>query len=258
MNVPESNLLAIAEMEKSIRLRNYMKDGKEYTVVEFFEDNATYGTFTNRHSPVTVVSTHSKDQPFMGHFSYALSEYLSANYLSVEKYSATDFDPEKSVNFAINDAYLNGTGGEAIEAFKNDLQHLANHNELTILVRAAGSGFDDFEVLNGGTPEIDFFDAGGTYTELWKLEEFKKSFQAIVDEAQMTIGFQTRLHNNEENNLSQYLKRDLNMANLQIHVGADLLKADAEAYYKTIQVVGDGFKSLISTRTHVEENSSED
>ena len=258
MNVPESNILSIAGMDKGIRLRNYMKEGKEYTVVEFFEDNAPYGTFTNRHSSVTVVSTHSKDQPFMGHFSYALSEYLSANYLSVEKYSATDFDPEKSINFAINDAYLNETGDEAIEAFKRDLISLARHNELTILVRAAGSGFDDFEVLNGGTPEIDFFDAGGTYNELWKLEEFKKSFQAIVEDAQMTIGFQSRLQNNEENNLSQYLKRDLNMANLQIHVSAELLKADAEKYYKTLELVGEGFKTLISPIEQEEENSNED
>jgi hypothetical protein len=36
------------------------------------------------------------------------------------------------------------------------------------------------------------------------------------------------------------------MDNLQIHVGADLLKEDAEEYYKTIEIVGEGFKSLIS------------
>ncbi len=258
MNVPESNLLSIAEMEKSIRLRNYMKDGKEFTVVEFFEDNASYGTCTKRSSSVTVVSTHSKDQPFMGHFSYALSEYLNANYLSVEKYSATDFDPEKSVNFAINDAFLNETAGNALEAFKHDLLTLSTANELTIIVRAAGANFDDFEVLNGGSPEINFCSEGGTYGDAIKLEGFKNSFKGIVDQAEMTIGFQSRLRNDEENNLSLFLKRELNMDNLQIHINADLLKADAEVYYKTIEVVGEGFKSLLSSAgQNFEENPTE-
>jgi len=260
MNVPESNLLSIAEMEKSIRLRNYMKDGKEFTVVEFFEDNAVYGTCTNRNSSITVVSTHSKDQPFMGHFSYALSEYLNANYLSVEKYSATDFDPEKSVNFAINDAFLNETAGDALESFKHDLEtlSLSTKNELTIIVRAAGSNFDDFEVLNGGSPEIDFCSEGGTYGDAKKLDGFKNSFKGIVDQAEMTIGFQSRLRNDEENNLSKYLKRELNMDNLQIHINAELLKADAEVYYKTLEVVGEGFKTLISpSEQHNEEIPSE-
>jgi hypothetical protein len=235
-----------------------MKDGKEFTVVEFFEDNAPYGTCTNRSSSVTVVSTHSKDQPFMGHFSYALSEYLNANYLSVEKYSATDFDPEKSVNFAINDAFLNETAGDAIEAFKHDLLTLSTANELTIIVRAAGSNFDDFEVLNGGSPEIDFCSEGGTYGAAKRLEGFKNSFKGIVDQAEMTIGFQSRLRNDEENNLSKFLKRELNMDNLQIHINADLLKADAEVYYKTVEVVGEGFKSLLTSASqNVEENPSE-
>ena len=258
MNVPESNLLAIAEMEKSVRLRNYMKEGKEYTVVEFFEDNAPYGTFTNRNSAVTVISTHSKDQPFMGHFSYSLSEYLSANYLSVEKYSATDFDPEKSVNFAINDAYLNETGGEAIEAFKDDLKSLSHGNKLTILVRAAGSNFDDFEVLNGGSPDIDFCAEGGTFGDVMQLDAFKNAFKRIVEQAETTIGFQSRLRNDEENNLSIHLKRDLKMDNLQIHVSAELLKADAEQYYKTLELVGEGFKTLVSPNAKDEENSTVD
>jgi hypothetical protein len=194
----------------------------------------------------------------MGHFSYALSEYLNANYLSVEKYSATDFDPEKSVNFAINDAFLNETAGDAIESFKHDLHALSTGNELTILVRASSSKFDDFEILNGGSPEIDFCSEGGTYGDVQKLEGFKKSFQAIVDENEMTIGFQSRLRNDEENNLSKYLKRGLNMDNLQIHINAELLKADAEVYYKTLEVVGEGFKSLISsTRESVDEDTSE-
>lgn len=194
----------------------------------------------------------------MGHFSYALSEYLNANYLSVEKYSATDFDPDKSVNFAINDAFLNETAGDAIESFKHDLHTLSTTNKLTILVRAAGSNFDDFEVLNGGSPEIDFCSEGGTYGDAKKLDGFKNSFKGIVDQAEMTLGFQSRLRNDEENNLSKYLKRELNMDNLQIHINADLLKADAEVYYKTVEVVGEGFKSLLSSvGQNVEDNPSE-
>jgi voltage-gated potassium channel len=249
MNIPEANLLAIAEMERSMRIRNYMKEGKEYTVVEFFEDNAVYGTFNNRGSKVTVISTHSKDQPFMGHFSYALSEYLKANYVSVEKYSATDFDPEKSVNFALNDAYLEETGCDAIEVFKKDLASLSENNALTILVRAAGSGFDNFEVLNGKAAGEDFCSLGGTFDDVSALSMFRTEFQKIVKNNAQTIGFQSRLGNNEENNLALYLKNTLNMNNLQIHVGADLLKEDAGLYYKTLEVVGEGFKTLIATES---------
>ena len=258
MNIPEANLLAIAEMERSMRIRNYMKEGKEFTVVEFFEDNAVYGTFHHRGSKVTVISTHSKDQPFMGHFSYALSEYLGANYVSVEKFSATDFDPERSVNFALNDAYLGETGCPEIEVFKRDLASLAENNALTILLRAAGSGagFDNFEVLNGKAAGEDFCAYGGTYRDLEALSTFKAEFQSIVDNHGQTVGFQSRLGNNEENNLALYLKNTLHMDNLQIHVGADLLKEDAEVYYNTLEVVGEGFKTLLATERAADAESN--
>jgi hypothetical protein len=41
------------------------------------------------------------------------------------------------------------------------------------------------------------------------------------------------------------LKHKLGTNNVQIHVGADLLKEDAEAYYKTLEILGAGFKSLL-------------
>jgi voltage-gated potassium channel len=246
MNIPESSIMSIAEMEKGIRIRNFMKEGEEYTVVEFFEDSAPYGTFTNRESNITVISTHSKDQPFLGHFSYALSEYLQANYISIEKYSVTDFDPEKNVDFAINNSFLDEFGCEAIELFKLDLARLAPKNKLTILVRAAGAKFDKFELLNGKAAGEEFCSPGGTFDNINKLQKFKDEFQKIVEDNNKTVGFHSRLGNNEKNNLAIYLKNKLNMDNLQIHVGADLLKEDADDYYKTIEIVGEGFKSLIS------------
>jgi voltage-gated potassium channel len=246
MNIPESNILSIAEMERGVRIRNYMKEGKEYTVVEFFKDDSPYGTFSNRGSRITVISTHSKDQPFLGHFSYALSEYLNANYLSVEKYSVTDFDAEKNVDFAINNAYLKETGCQAIESFKQDLEIVSKNNQFTILVRAAGSKFDNFELLNGKAAGEEFCSPGGTFENINKLQQFKDEFQKIAEYNNKTVGFHSRLGNNEKNNLAIYLKKKLNMDNLQIHVGADLLKEDAEEYYKTIEIVGEGFKSLIS------------
>ena len=246
MNIPESSILSIAEMERGVRIRNYMKEGKEFTVIEFFNNNAPYGTFSNRDSQITVISTHSKDQPFLGHFSYALSEYLNANYLSVEKYSVSDFDAERNVNFAINNVYLDETGCLAIESFKQDLEKVSKNNQLTILVRAAGSKFDNFELLNGKSAGEEFCSPGGTFDNIDKLQQLKGDFQKIAEDNTKTVGFHSRLGNNEKNNLAIYLKKKLNMDNLQIHVGADLLKEDADEYYKTIEIVGEGFKSLIS------------
>ena len=91
-----------------------------------------------------------------------------------------------------------------------------------------------------------------------QLDTFKNAFQGIVKQAEMSIGFQSRLRNDEENNLSNYLKRDLKMDNLQIHVSAELLKADAEQYYKTLELVGEGFKTLVSPIAKDEENSTVD
>jgi hypothetical protein len=125
------------------------------------------------------------------------------------------------------------------------LAGLSQNNHLTILVRAAGSAYDSFEVLNGKAAGEDFCADGGTFDDISALASFKQDFQKIVENNNKTVGFQSRLGNNEENNLALYLKHKLGTNNVQIHVGADLLKEDAEAYYKTLEILGAGFKSLL-------------
>ena len=246
LNIPTLSLLNIAEIDKGIRVRNYNTiEGEEQTILEFYDSNSSYGTFTNRDSKILIISTHSKDQPFLGHFSYALSEYLQANYISVEKYSATDFDSHKKINFAENKAYTGEIGCNAIEDFKRDLLELSNKNQLSILVRAAGSSFDSFEVLNGKAVGEDFCSSGGTFDNKTLLSNFKNEFQKIVENNNKTVGFNKRLTNNVENNLAVYLKNKLNMNNTQIHVSANLLKEKADEYYNTIKIVGDGIRYLI-------------
>jgi voltage-gated potassium channel len=246
LNIPTLSILNIAEIDKGIRVRNYNTiEGEEQTILEFYDSNSSYGTFTNRDSKISVISTHSKDQPFLGHFSYALSEYLQANYISVEKYSATDFDSHKKINFAENKAYTGEIGCNAIEDFKRDLLELSNKNQLSILVRAAGSSFDSFEVLNGKAVGEDFCSSGGTFDNKTLLSNFKNEFQKIVENNNKTVGFNKRLTNNVENNLAVYLKNKLNMDNTQIHVSANLLKEKADEYYNTIKIVGDGIRYLI-------------
>lgn len=246
LNIPTLSILNIAEMDKGIRVRNYNTiEGEEQTVLEFYDSNSSYGTFKNRNSKISVISTHSKNQPFLGHFSYALSEYLHANYISVEKYSSTDFESHKKINFAENDAYISETGCNAIEDFKRDLRELSNENQLSILVRAGSSNFDSFEVLNGMSVGEDFCSSGGTFDNTTLLSNYKNEFLKIVEINNKTISFQKRLTNNGENNLAVYLKNQLQMNNIQIHVSANLLKEKADEYYNTIQIVGDGFKYLI-------------
>ena len=244
LNVPETVILAIAEMDESIRLRTYSREGKDHTVLEYFNDNSVYGTFVDRRSPITIISTHSKDQPFLGHFSYGVAEYLNANYISVEKFAAIDFDPEKMINFSINDAFTGKIGPEAIELFKSDLSSLSDCSKTAFLLRAGSSGFHNFEVLSGGNPQTDFLTESSTFTDLMMLELFMNNLQTNVDEANLTVSFQTRLKNDEDNNLARYLHSNLSMNNVQVHVSADLLYGEPDVYYPALGLLA---KSIQST-----------
>ena len=77
----EDEIINIARQGKGIRLKNFVSDEVEQLVIESFLENTSYGTLSNRNSTISIVSPHSAGQPFMGHFTYAISEYLNANYI---------------------------------------------------------------------------------------------------------------------------------------------------------------------------------
>ena len=75
-------------------------------MIEGFYENRNYGTCTNKNTNYTVISNLSASQPFLGHFTYAVSEYLKSNYISSEKVSGSQFIPKYKINLSRNQLYF--------------------------------------------------------------------------------------------------------------------------------------------------------
>ena len=84
--IPHDALIASVRNGAGFQVKNYRWDGVERIAILRYEENCPYGTFLDRGAPLTVISTHSGDQAFMGHFTARIADALDANYLSAEKY----------------------------------------------------------------------------------------------------------------------------------------------------------------------------
>ena len=78
------DVIRIAAEGHGINLRNVKLDDEVYEMIEGFNENRNYGTCTNQ-KPINSDFTLSAAQPFLGHFTYAISEYIKSNYISQKK-----------------------------------------------------------------------------------------------------------------------------------------------------------------------------
>ena len=85
----------------------------------------------------------------MGHFTYAISEYLNANYISVEKSSQSNFIPKYKLDIRKQESYLNHTESEneLVNEFKNDLLSTIKEKSIVIYFLTGTKGKRRFSFI---------------------------------------------------------------------------------------------------------------
>ena len=142
------DLINIANKGKGIRLTKV--NGEE--VIQSFEENTIYGTLLDRNSEITIISSSAATQQFLGHFTYAISEYLNANYICSELVSKTVYDPKCRASLYSNPHYLGKEKSENIyfDRFKQDMLDTVVVNSTVIYFLCSASKNGSFHILNGG------------------------------------------------------------------------------------------------------------
>jgi voltage-gated potassium channel len=251
LNLTEQEISILAKLNSGLRIRTFNKildnNVKSETVnAEFFIDNSLYGTFLDNNSPITILTATSGSQPFMGHFSHALSEKLGANYLSVEKFSDSDFNPKMRVNFTTNKTFFNEPDHKALIAFNNDLKKLKGKHKLIVIIGPKSSNGHTFELLNGGQKgENQLSNENSTYHPVEKLKQFAHDFESNIKAENWSLGIHTDYGISSEFHLSYYINKVLETNVFQLNISANLLKNDSEEYYKSISILADSIKTLI-------------
>lgn len=246
----EDEIINIARQGKGIRLKNFVSDGAEQLVIESFLENTSYGTLSNKNSNISIISAHSGGQPFMGHFTYAISEYLKANYISVEKSSQSNFIPKYKLDIKKQETYFNNTESEneLVIDFKNDLLSTIKENSIVIYFVTGTKGKGDFHLLNGGKSGTDGFTSENSLFEpIEKLETFKNELEKthLLIEPESTIHSHQRYGNDDKEEFQWMLKREKNANILCVYITAKLLNSKANVYFPTIKCIGDAIKNQL-------------
>ena len=248
----DQELIEIARDGKGIRLKNFVSEGVEQHIIESFLENRSYGTFTNKNANTTIISVLSADQPFLGHFSYSISEYLNANYISVEKCSISNFIPRYKVDLRKQDCYLDNSksSNQFVNDFKNDLLEVVADESLVIYFACGARDKGDFNLLNGGKKgEYGFRENNGLFSDTQKL----KNFMITLNEAYKKINPDAIINTHENygndgtDEFQWMLRKNRNANILGIYITAKMLNSKADTYLPLIKCLGDSIKNeLIS------------
>ena len=245
------DVIRIAAEGHGINLRNVKLDDEVYEMIEGFNENRNYGTCTNHKANHTVISNLSAAQPFLGHFTYAISEYIKSNYISSEKVSGSQFIPEYKINLSKNELYFQDEiENEYLKQFKNDLLDTVEENGTVIYFKCSNSLNGAVHVLNGGEKgEDNFLETKGTFNNLDKLNNFYNSLKSDLKEFDQTedkiysIIHKHKFYGNSDKTEFQWLLRNKKKANIiLVYISPNILKSKPAEYYPIIKIFGDNIK----------------
>jgi len=243
-----SDLINIADKGKGIQLTTM----NDVEVIQSFDENSIYGTFNNRKSNITVISSSSAIQQYLGHFTYAISEYLNANYISSERVSKTVANPKYKYNLNSNPLYISGEISDNIyfEQFKNDMLECIQEKSTVIYFLCSSSKNGSFHILNGGEKgEIEFTKAESTFDDVDKLDNFYAAFEKSLkkfDKTQEKIFSRINKHKFYGNKLKDrfhwFLRNKKNANIVCIYLSPNILKSKSQEYYSIIKILGESIK----------------
>ena len=245
------DVIRIASEGHGINLRNVKLDGEIYEMIEGFYENRNYGTCTNKNTNYTVISNLSASQPFLGHFTYAVSEYLKSNYISSEKVSGSQFIPKYKINLSRNQLYFeDDIENEFLKQFRSDLLETVEENGTVIYFKCSSAKNGAIHILNGKEKgEDEFLEENGTFNEINKLNNFYNSLKSDLENFDQTEEklyskiHKHKFYGNSNRQEFQWLLRDKKKANIVlVYVSPNILKAPAQEYYPIIKIIGDNIK----------------
>jgi len=246
------DLINIANKGKGIRLTKV--NGEE--VIQSFEENTIYGTLLDRNSEITIISSSAATQQFLGHFTYAISEYLNANYICSELVSKSVWDPKYRASLYSNPHYLGKEKSENIyfDRFKQDMLDTVVVNSTVIYFLCSASKNGSFHILNGGKKgDNKFTNKESTFNNVDKLESFYNDFQKSlkkIDKTDKKIFSTVNKHKFYGNYLKDrfhwYLRNEKNVNVVCIYLSPTILESNPEEYYSIIKILGDSInKNLL-------------
>ena len=241
-------IINIANNGKGISLTKV--NGEE--VIQSFEENTIYGTLLDRNSEITIISSSAATQQFLGHFTYAISEYLNANYICSELVSKTVYDPKCRASLYSNPHYLSKEKSENIyfDRFKQDMLDTVIVNSTVIYFLCSASKNGSFHILNGGKKgDNKFTYKESTFNNVDKLESFYNDFQKSlkkIDKTDKKIFSTVNKHKFYGNYLKDrfhwYLRNEKNVNVVCIYLSPIILESNPEKYYSIIKILGDSIK----------------
>ena len=248
LTLNRSDLINIADKGKGIKLSTLNNN----EVIQSFDENSIYGTYSNRKSNITIISSSSATQQYLGHFTYAISEYLNANYISSEHVSKSVWDPKYKYGLYSNPSYLSEEKSENIyfEQFKKDILESTQQKSTVIYFLCSSSKNGSFHILNGGAKgDLEFTQTESTFDDVERLENFYNSFNKSLkefddseDKIYSTI-YKHKFYGNKLKDRFQWFLRKEKDANIVcIYLSPLILESEPQEYYSIIKILGQSIK----------------
>jgi len=248
LSLSRADLLKIADKGRGIKLTTV----NNIEVVQSFDENSIYGTLNNRGSSITVISSSSATQQYLGHFTYAISEYLNANYISSEHVSKSVWDPKYKCGLYSNPLYLSGETSDNIyfEQFKKDILETTLEKSTVIYFLCSAAKNGSFHVLNGGIKgENKFTQDESTFENINSLESFYTSFEKSLKEFDKTEGkiYSTinkhKFYGNQrKDRFHWFLQKEKDANIVCIYLSPLILESEPQEYYSIIEILGQSIK----------------
>lgn len=248
ITLSRADLISIADKGKGIKLSTV----NDIEVIQSFDENSIYGTYNNKKSNITIISSSSATQQYLGHFTYAMSEYLNANYISSEHVSKSVWDPKYKCSLYSNPLYLSEETSDNIyfEQFKSDILNVTKEKSTVIYFLCSASINGSFHILNGGAKgDLEFTQTESTFDDIHRLESFYetinkslKEFDKTEDKIYSTIHKHKYYGNKLKDRFHWLLHKEKNANIICIYLSPNILEAKSGNYYSLIKILGDGIK----------------
>jgi hypothetical protein len=246
MGISENAVLQVCEFSKKFKITNVNIDGINTVGLEYINLNRTYGQCINRDSKLTIVNLYPFTQPFFGHFGFAISELLQANYISNEKFGQYTLLEENRINMINNKNYFEKSISKtALNEIKNDITSIMQQDGVCIFMVNAGNN-DYLMQFNIGAEKGDTsFDNGLYFSNKEKLNQYYANAKRISDKYKLAIAKHATVGKPEKEHIVNFIHNETKNDVLMLHINVSILKSKGEDYYHYIS----DFSTIFNDKT---------
>lgn len=243
MGISENSVLQVCEFSKKFRINNVKFNDITKVGLEYINMNRTYGQCIDRNSKLTIVNLYSYTQPFFGHFSYAISEILQANYICNEKFGQYTLLEENRLNMVNNKNYFEKSISDSVlNEIKKDISSIMQEDGICIYMVNAGNNEYLMQFNIGGEKGDISFDNGLYFSNKEKLNQYYCKAKTISDKYQKLIEKHGTVGKQEEDHVVNLIHNKTKNDVLMLHINVSILKSNEVEYYQFISDFANIFK----------------